>query len=187
MPDGWRSNDIVRSSIKQSLTALGIAAIVSGAVLVHDDARVWATASFNIHPCSNTDLLMRPMKEGLGAAAGHVGRWYRIHHPWGSACSLQGFPGVDPLDAHFHSLPIQIGHSGYIITATLPERQVIIDQRHDAYFALEYTDVRYCKSAPYLMVFPPGDKLPVVTYSGGLAPCPGAIDSSPVEARAVLR
>jgi hypothetical protein len=173
--------------IKRVFARVSIATIVSVAVLVHACAGVWAAPASEIRACSSSQLLIRPMNAGIGAAAGHAGRWYRIHRLWGSACALQGFPRIELLDAGFHSLSVRVGHGGYIIPATLPQRRVIVDRRHDAYFALEITDVRSCHSAPYLMIILPNNKLPVVTYSGGLASCPGEIDSSPVETTPAVR
>jgi hypothetical protein len=169
---------------RRGLTAFSIA-LLYVAVLVRDGARVEATASFDIRPCANSHLLIAPTIRGLGAAAGHVGRWYRIHLLWGSACSLQGFPRVELLDADFHTISIQVGHGGQI-TGRLPRPRVLIDRHHDAYFALEFTDVLGCRSSPYLMIFPPLDTLPVVTDSGGVAACPHNVDSSPVEAGTTL-
>jgi hypothetical protein len=170
-----------RSTLMGAIMAAAIAAITSMALLVHRGVPVQAAPSGGIHRCYNTQLIMRPTNKGLGAALGHIGRWYRIRHLWGGPCSLQGFPRVELLDRNFHSLPIHVGRGGYIISATLPTREVVLDRQHDAYFALEYTDVRTCRFAPYLIVTPPNDNLPVVTYSGGLAPCPGDVGVSPVE------
>jgi len=54
---------------RPGLTAFSIA-LLYGAVLVRDGARVEATASFDIRPCANSHLMIAPTIRGLGAAAG---------------------------------------------------------------------------------------------------------------------
>jgi len=181
-----------RASIMAGTWAAVVAVLMGSALLVHSDMPVQAAPPTFTPHCSSAQLLIRPINRGLGAAAGTVGRWYRLHELWGGHCRLRGFPGVELLDRNFHTLPRHIsrGH-GMIISDAVPIHRVILDQQHDAYFALEFTDVpngnRPCRSAPYLMFIPPNDRLPVVTYSGGLAPCPGQVVVSPVEPTPTLR
>jgi hypothetical protein len=179
-----------RSSIARAITMVGVAAILGALLLVRGGMPAQTVGSAGVPHCSNIQLLIRPMNRSLGAALGHSGRWYRIHELWGGPCQLQGFPGAELLDRNFHSLPPHVGRGGHIISATLPKREVVLSQQHDAYFALEYADSpignRRCHSVPYLMVTPPGDALPVVTF-GDIPDCGGRMDVSPVEPTPVLR
>jgi hypothetical protein len=134
-------------------------------------------------------LVIRPIKGGV--ALGHVDVIYRIRDLWGGPCSLQGYPSVELLDRNFHSLPTHLKRDhGYIISGIRAHR-VVLNEQHDAYFALEYHDVpidnQPCGSTPYLMIFPPNDNLPVVTYSGVGTPCGGDIVVSPVESTPAVR
>ncbi len=179
-----------RSSIRGAITATVFAAFMGIVLLIHHGATVKAAPSPRIHHCPNIQVQIVPINRGLGAALGHIGRWYRIRDLWSDPCSLQGFPGVELLDRNFHSLPRQVGRGGYIISSTTPERWVVLDPRHDAYFALEYTHIQTgdqpCRTVPYLLITPPNDSLPVVTDSGAIAPCPSEIGVSPVEATPAL-
>lgn len=172
------------SSITGAITTLGLAAILGILLLVRGSMPVQAVGSAGgVRRCSNIQLLIRPMNKGLGAALGHSGRWYRIRELWGVPCQLQGFPGAELLNRNFHSLPPHVGRGGYIISATLPTREVLLNQQHDAYFPI---DNRHCHSVPYLIVTPPGDTLPVVTF-GDIPDCGGRMGVSPVEPMSVPR
>ncbi|HZU13360.1 MAG TPA: DUF4232 domain-containing protein [Chloroflexota bacterium] len=146
--------------------------------------------------CQNIQLSIRPAS--IHGATGHVGAVYRLHNTWSTPCSLQGYPGVELLDAQFHSLPTHTnrGH-GFIIYGTPPAPRVTLDAAHDAYFGLEYSDVQTqgetCPRTEYLLVIPPDDYLPDVTYShagtnfGYVAPCGGKVTVSPVHGTATVR
>jgi hypothetical protein len=175
-----------KSSILGAVAVVGIATFLGGAIAIHHGTPTQAASSAAPPRCSNVQLLIRPYKS-LGGAAGHLGLWYRLHNLFPGSCSLQGYPGAVLLDRNFHSLltTVQRAH-GYIVAGSPPVRQVTLDQQHDAYFALEYSDVPVgnlpCQSAPYMMVTPPNDLLPNVTYSGlGGPPCAGKLVVSPVE------
>jgi hypothetical protein len=170
-------------------TVLGITLIAGMGLLVHRVIPVGASASVAMQRCSNIQLSVRRVA-GSGAA-GTVVVVYRLHVLWGGPCSLQGFPGVELLDKQFHSLPTQVQRGdGVSIIASVPVRQVVLDGQHDAYFALEYHHVPInnhpCYSPRYLMVIPPNDRLPIVTYSGIDYSC-GTISVSPVTSRSPLR
>jgi Protein of unknown function (DUF4232) len=169
-----------------------VAALVVTALLgYHPSAPVDRALSSGMPHCSSVQLLISPINKGLGAALGHVGRWYRMRDVWGGPCNLQGFPGVELLDRNFHTLlrRVKRGH-GMIISGSPRPRLVMLNQQHDAYFALEFTDIQKgnasCRSVPYLIITPPNGSLPVVTHSGGIAPCPGDIIVSPVEPTPIL-
>lgn len=153
------------------------------------DAR---TAAAPVPRCMNVQLSVSP-GGGLGAATGHLGVWFRLHNLRRSACSLQGFPGVELLDKNFQSLPDPVQRSGYMISPSLPKRMVVLDRSHDAYFALEYGDVpnmnHPCRSGvPYVMVIPPNDRLPIVGYARIGYQCFGdRVDVSPVLPARALR
>lgn len=169
--------------------ALGITLIAGMGLLVHRVVPVGAAPSVGMHRCSNSQLSVRRVA-GTGAA-GTVVVVYRFHVLWGGPCSLRGFPGLELLDKQFHSLPTQVQRGdGVNIIATVPVRQVVLDGQHDAYFALEYHHVPIknhpCYSPRYLMVIPPNDRLPVVTYSGIDYSC-GTIAVSPVTSRSPLQ
>lgn len=174
-----------RSSVVGAIASGGVATVLGMALLLQCGTTVQAAPSATVPHCSNIQLAITPPTRGLGAALGHVGRWYRIRDVWGGPCSLRGFPGVVLLDRNFRTLPVRVQRYGYIISGTVPIRKVVLDRKHSAYFALEYQDVpsgtQPCRSVPYLMVTPPNDSLPVVTHSGGIAPCPRRIDVSSVE------
>lgn len=136
------------------------------------------------HNCYNVQLMIMPDKGGSGL--GHIGLNYRIHNLWARPCTLRGFPGLELLDRNFHSLPTHPQRGNGYLIGNVPAHQVQLDSRHDAYFALEYSDNpvghETCLHARYLMLIPPNDNLPDVTYSR-IDPCGGKINVSPVGSR----
>lgn len=138
-----------------------------------------------VRACQNVQLVIRPYTSQ--GAAGHIGVIYRIHNLTARSCTLYGYPGVQLLDRNFLSLPTRAHRGVGIIVGPIPPRIVRLGARGNAYFALGYSDVpvnnRPCPTAYYLMIFPPNDFLPVVTYAaagGGITACRGALDLSPV-------
>lgn len=138
--------------------------------------------------CQNIQLLIRPYSSN--GAAGHISIIYRIHNLSSRGCSLDGYPGVGLLDRHFATLPTTVTRGGSYI-GSIPEQRVALPAGGNAYFTLLYSDVPTgsgpCRTASNLMIFPPNDFLPVVTYAftggGGIIACNGALNVSPVTAR----
>lgn len=144
-----------------------------------------APAGQSLSTCQNIQLLLRPY--GSNGAAGHIGVIYQIYNLTGRPCSLYGYPGVELLDKHFHSLPTSVRRGGLL--GNIPERGVTLGAYGHAYFTLMFSDVPVgnapCQPpAHYLMVWAPNDYLPVVTYAwtdgGSIYSCTGGIDVSPV-------
>jgi hypothetical protein len=174
---------------KSSITGAIAAGVVTFAGVSlgvnHSTPRAQAAPSAAVQRCTNVQLLIRPYKS-LGGAAGHLGLWYRLHNLSAAPCSLYGYPGLLLLDRNFQTLPTKVQRAhGYIVAGTVPVRQVVLNQQHDGYFALEYTDVPTgnapCPTPPYAMITPPNDRLPDVTYSGMSVFCGGRVVVSPIE------
>jgi len=167
-------------------TAVSLAAggAVSG-VTPADAAR----PSQSPHTCYNIQLTIRPVQSQ--GAAGHIAVIYRLHNMWNQPCTLFGYPGVQLLDRHFLSLPTHVHRSPGNLVGAIPPRLIRLGPFGNAYFALGYSDVQVnnqpCPEARYLMIFPPNDSLPVVTYAAthgqGLTACTGNINLSPVTAQ----
>ncbi|HZS94799.1 MAG TPA: DUF4232 domain-containing protein [Chloroflexota bacterium] len=136
--------------------------------------------------CANIQIHITPLRGSAGA--GHVGVEYRMHNMWGSACTLQGYPGAELLGARFHTLPTHLHRGlGYLVGAQ-PVRLVTLPGHGNAYFILEWDQIRTqnqpCQIARYFMVIPPNDNMPVVTYAapnaGFIRACSGNVTVSPV-------
>ena len=166
-----------------------LALLVVGAPLQFPASSTKAAPAQATSRCSNIQLAVTPLS-GQGAA-GTIYEAFRIHELWGSACSLYGYPGLELLDRQFHSLPTHVQRGGLTSPpGTGPAKLVILDRQHDAFFSLAYSDVPIgngpCPKAPYLMVTPPNDFLPDVTYSakhGAMAPCSGRVRVSAVSSK----
>jgi len=127
-----------------------------------------------------------------GGAASRVALIYRIHDLWEDSCTLRGYPGIELLDRSFHSLPTHLTDGQRSLIGRVSERKVVLNSRRDAYFVVSYIDepvgTKTCLRAPYLLIIPPGDRLPVVIFSrrndspSYFAPCGGDIAVSPVTA-----
>lgn len=136
------------------------------------------------HTCQNIQLLIRP--QNSQGAAGTIAIVYRIHNLSGQACTLYGYPGVQLLSRTFTTLPTTVTRGGGFLS-TIPRRLVTLAAGGNAYFTLTYSDVPVnngpCYTAPNVMIFAPGDFLPVVTYAyphASIFACNGALNVSPV-------
>lgn len=172
----------------------GILVLASLVVLVHRGTAPQVALSSSPPRCSNIQVLIRPVNSS--GAAGTIVIAYSVHTLFGGPCHLQGYPGLELLDRDFHSLPTTVQRGGsFPLFDKVPVRDVVLDGQHDAYFALKYNDVptnnESCPGAPYLMVIPPNDRLPVVTYSSSngaaIMPCGGRLVVSPVASTSPLR
>lgn len=136
--------------------------------------------------CQNIQLTINPQTSQ--GAAGHIAIVFRLHNQSGRACSLYGYPGVQLLDRHFLTLPTTVRRGPGNLVGAIPKRLIHVGPHGNAYFALGYSDVQSnnqpCETAHYLMIFPPNDILPVVTYAstsgGAILVCSGIINVSPV-------
>jgi Protein of unknown function (DUF4232) len=138
--------------------------------------------------CSNIQLTIRSGQSQ--GAAGHIAVIYRLHNMWNQPCTLFGYPGLQLLDRNFHSLPTHLHRGAGGIIGGFPARLVRVGPYGNAYFALGYSDVEInnqpCRQVSYLMIIPPNDYLPVVTYATShgqaILACSGNIDITPVSA-----
>lgn len=139
--------------------------------------------------CQNVQLAIRA--QSSNAAAGTVAIIYRIHNMWPRSCTLSGYPGIQLLDRNFMSLPTTT-HRGGGFVGNIPRRTVLVSPYGTVYFALFYSDVPVankppCARAYYVMIIPPNDFLPVVTYAftggGSITECSGTVHVSPVTSR----
>lgn len=140
--------------------------------------------------CANYQLLVRSIASN--GATGHVDDMFRIHDLLPGSCTLFGYPGALLLDKNFYSLPTHVRRAPYPQGGPGPAL-VTLDRSHDAYFVLSYvhfpTPGQKCPIAPYVMITPPNDRLPVVTYAaggngqGGIMACGGNLTASPVSGK----
>jgi hypothetical protein len=163
------------------------AALPAGPVL-HVSPAAAAQPPQAARTCQNVQLLITA-RESQGAA-GHIAIIYRLHNLSGKACTLYGYPGVQLLDRHFHTLHTTV-HRGGSFVASIPAQPVRLGPHGNAYFTLVYSDVpvnsRPCQAAAaYVMIWAPNNFLPVVTYAftrgGSISSCTGDLNVSPVTA-----
>jgi Protein of unknown function (DUF4232) len=150
--------------------------------------RVEAAGAHAVHACRNFQLTVRAFRSSAGM--GHVETMYRVHNILPAACTLFGYPGAKLLDRDFNSLPTHVQRGlAYLAGKHAPET-VTLAGSHDGYFVLAWDHFpspgQTCPPAPYLMITPPNDRLPVVTYAGAgsgfsqIVACGGNLTASPV-------
>lgn len=137
--------------------------------------------------CVNFQLLVTPVS-GNGAM-GHISEMFRIHDLLPGSCTLFGYPGALLLDGSFHSMPTHLTRAPWPQGGPGPKR-VTLTRSQDAYFVLAWEHMprpgQRCPGARYVMITPPDDRLPVVTYSGNrsgpsvIDACGGDLTASPV-------
>jgi hypothetical protein len=165
-----------------------IAATMTVAVGVASHAKTMAAHSpLAGKTCQNTQLAVA--LQSSSGAAGTITAIYKLTNHSGTACSLYGYPGVLLLSKDFTSLPTTVQRGAGHNVGSIPKQTVQLAPNGNAYFAMGYSDVQVgskpCQAkAPYLMVFAPNNKLPIVGYAGPNGgsnySCTGAITVSPV-------
>lgn len=148
--------------------------------------RASAAGEAAIRPCQNFQLTVRPGQSN--GAMGHIGITYRIHNILPGACTLFGYPGAEQLDRNFSSLPTHVGRGLAFLAGKHAPSTVTLQGSQDGYFVLEWDHFpspgQTCPPASYLLITPPNDRLPVVTYAsrGGnaIVACGGDLTVSPV-------
>ncbi len=100
---------------------------------------------------------------------------------------LRGYPRVRLLDQSFAPLPTQLHQGDGYMTHERPQSVELTSGGH-AVFRLEFLDVQIqvrgwaCRHVPYLFVFLPDTKLPIVTISDSRAmtftPCSPVVSVS---------
>jgi hypothetical protein len=160
-----------------AITLPGVTAMNAGGAVAARPAQAART-------CQNIQLVVRP--QNSQGAAGTIAIIYRIHNLYGRACTLYGYPGVRLLSRTFITLPTTVTRGGGFLGG-IPKQPVMVPARGNAYFTLTYSDVPVnngpCYTAPNVMIFAPGDYLPVVTYAyphASIFACNGALNVSPV-------
>jgi hypothetical protein len=121
-------------------------------------------------------------------ATGHIGEMFRIHKVTAGACTLYGYPGAVLLDGNFNSYPTHVSRGLGFLAGKRAPVTVRLDATHDAYFILEWDHIpspgQSCPGAKYVLITPPNDRLPVVTYAGKgstvIDACGGLLTASPV-------
>jgi Protein of unknown function (DUF4232) len=100
------------------------------------------------------------------AAVGHAGAYFSFTNLSGVRCVLQGYVGIELLDAHAKPAPIRVSRGGgYLFTDSGPE-PVIVAPGGSAVFAIEWVQVpsvgeNTCSTAALLAIAPPNEDAPL--------------------------
>ena len=123
----------------------------------------------------------------IGVATGHVGAQIVLRNVSALPCHLDGFPGVQMLDANGAPLLTTAHWGGSFLFPALRPHLVGLTTSQTASFDLAYTDVptdnlpyqQACPAAATLVIIPPDD-FSSLRAAAKIAPCEGDLDVSPV-------
>lgn len=180
-------NRVLRS---RSAAAVGAIVAVLGWGLMRSNF-VAASPAAAVTRCQNVQLAIQPGQSNAGV--GHVGIQYRVINTSQRTCQLYGYPGVVLLDANFSTLPTHLRRSGGYLGGSPQPRLVVLAPGKAGYFFLEWVHIpatgQTCPQARYLMIIPPNDFLPDVTWAangGSITPCGGNVVVSPLEPKPIF-
>ncbi len=152
-----------------------------------------ATITTSAHPTPGGRCLSNQLQgargPGGGAAAGHIVANYVLRNASATTCALDGYPGLQMLDAQGHPLPTVVDRGAAMGLAAVPPRLVTLPPGGSASFSLAYEDVpsggeTTCPTSAQLEITPPND-FDHLVVGASLSPCRGgAITVSPVVAGA---
>lgn len=125
----------------------------------------------------------------LGVAAGNVGVEVVLRNTSTKSCSLEGYPGLQLLNASSSTLPTTVSRLPSQLFGTVSPHLVGLTPGQSASFDIGYGDnptgnppppyQQACPTATQLSIIPPGDTTSLgVTTS--IAPCQGFLATSPV-------
>lgn len=134
-------------------------------------------------PCQANQLSLAIEQDGV--AMGNVGEWGKLTNHSTAACSLFGFPSVQPLDAQRRPMTVQVHQQTSAYLYSIPEQRTQLASGASAYFIIEFTDVpsgnaTSCPVSSYLAVTPPNDS-GALTIAAQVDDCDGNLYVSPVE------
>jgi Protein of unknown function (DUF4232) len=172
-----------------ALTGCGASTTTAGAApptaTVTPATPATATASTQAQTCQSSQLTLA--LDHTGVALGHVASVLRLDNSSQQACTLDGYPTVQLLDARQQPLPTHQQQTTMAYTFTVPVPQpVVLASGASAYFHLEWSDMppsgQSCSyNAAYLQVTPPQNQTPLPILPGfGTSICDGNIITSPI-------
>lgn len=125
----------------------------------------------------------------LGVAAGNTGIEVVLRNTSTKPCSLEGYPGLQLLDAQGAGLPTTVDHAPDQLFGMVLPHLVGLAPGQAASFDVGYGDnptgnppppyQQACPTATQLSIFPPGDTT-ALSARTAIAPCEGWLTTSPV-------
>ncbi len=134
--------------------------------------------------CQTSQLALAKVQSGAGL--GHVGVLLGLENSSQRACALEGYPGLQLLDASQHPLPTHVQQTTMAYTFHVPDPQrLVLAPATSAYVHIEWSDMapsgQGCShNAAFLQVTPPQTQSPLV-IALDIGACDGALISSPLE------
>jgi Protein of unknown function (DUF4232) len=117
-------------------------------------------------------------------AAGSIAGGFILKNISGSPCTLEGYPGMQLLDAMSHPMTTHVIRGTSVVVPAIPVTLVTLAPGALGSFRWGYSDVptgaQTCPPATWVEVTPPNDFSHVVIASA-MAPCGGRITVSPVQ------
>jgi hypothetical protein len=116
-------------------------------------------------------------------AAGSIAGMFIFKNSSGTACTLEGYPGMQLLDAASHPMTTHVIRGTSVVVPAIPVTLVTLAPGARASFLWGYSDMptgaETCPAATSVEVTPPND-FSHVTLASTMAPCGGRITVSPV-------
>jgi Protein of unknown function (DUF4232) len=117
--------------------------------------------------CRTSGLSLAPT--GItDAAVGHAGAYFSFTNLAGVRCVLQGYVGVELLEAHANPAPTRVSRGGGYLFADRGPEPVMVAPGGSAVFAIEWVQVPSvgedtCSTATLLAITPPHEDAPLAT------------------------
>ncbi|HUB76430.1 MAG TPA: DUF4232 domain-containing protein [Solirubrobacteraceae bacterium] len=128
--------------------------------------------------CLSSQLTVAPGRSG--GAAGSIGVVVHFHDRSGSACTLEGYPGMQMLNAAGGKLATEVHRGASVTVPSIPVRQVTLDANGgEASFDMGYADAtgfgnEHCPTSSRVEITAPNDYR-TLTISWAIQPYGGDI------------
>lgn len=134
--------------------------------------------------CHTGRLYIAPVPNSGQAGMGHVGLVFSVKSLTQQACYLDGYPGMQLVDANGHNIATRLRWGGGYLFGNRSKQYVVLKTGQTAYFDLEWdhfpTGNERCPTASYLLVTPPDERTAIAVAVSVQQVCGGAITTTPI-------
>jgi hypothetical protein len=136
--------------------------------------------------CHSGRLYIAPVPNSEQGGLGHVGLQFSVKSLTQQACYLEGYPGMQMVDANGHDIATRLRWGNGYLFGNQTKQYVVLKTGQAAYFDVEWvhfpTGNQSCPTASYLLVTPPDERTTIAVPVSLQDVCGGALTTSPVVA-----
>jgi hypothetical protein len=163
---------------------LGLGTVLMGVLSAATLPSRAAAPDASIPRCPSGRLYIAPVPKSGQGGVGHVGLVFSVKSLAQQPCYLEGYPGLQMVDASGHNIATRLRWGGGYLFGNQPKRSITLTTGQVATFDLEWVHIptgnQNCPTASYLLVTPPDETAAIAVAVSLQQVCGGALTASPV-------